>query len=90
MGKDLFMRLCNTNVELRYSATLALKHPWITRDFKSSIPMNIYEEDMVKELIGKLKKVIIPMLFTCICLEDSVSCMYILERKNCLKFTRRQ
>ena len=40
------MRLCNSNIHLRYSAKTALMHPWITRKFDTSIPITIYEEDM--------------------------------------------
>jgi len=44
LAKDFFMRLCNPNTEIRYNASTALSHPWITRNFESKIPLTIYEE----------------------------------------------
>jgi hypothetical protein len=38
------------DIRLRYSADIALKHPWITQKFESQIPLTIYEEG-VKHLI---------------------------------------
>jgi serine/threonine protein kinase len=39
LAKDLFLKLCNPTPLERYTSDKALKHPWITRDFKSSIPL---------------------------------------------------
>jgi len=44
MSKDFFFKLCNPNSLDRYTADKALKHPWITRDFKAKKPLTTSEE----------------------------------------------
>ena len=39
MAKNLIMKLCDPNPSHRYSACLAEKHPWITRNVNDPIPM---------------------------------------------------
>lgn len=39
MARDLFLKLCNPMPFERYTAEQALRHPWITRDFDSPIPL---------------------------------------------------
>ena len=43
LAKDIFHRLCTRQPEYRYSATEALRHPWITRNFDDPIIMNYNE-----------------------------------------------
>ena len=57
------MRMCNVDVQERYSASLALKHPWITRKFNDKIPMNIYEENITKVNTGRLINVFRTLFF---------------------------
>lgn len=49
LARDFFTRLCNVDLRSRYSAAMALKHPWITRKFESEIPLTIYDEDIEKQ-----------------------------------------
>ena len=39
MAKHLITKLCEPNPTNRYSASLAVKHPWITRNVNDEIPM---------------------------------------------------
>lgn len=39
LAKDFFLKLCHPTPLERYTSDKALKHPWITRDFNSSIPL---------------------------------------------------
>ena len=43
MAKNLFFKLCEPNPSWRYSANLAMKHPWITRNPKDEIPLTFNE-----------------------------------------------
>jgi len=60
----LFTRLCNIDVQSRYSAEMALNHPWITRKFNSPIPITIYEEDTLKQLNAELKNIVRIIFFS--------------------------
>jgi serine/threonine protein kinase len=44
LALKLMESLLNVSPRLRYSSKRALKHPWITRDLDSDIPLNMYEE----------------------------------------------
>lgn len=44
MAYKMLKNLLNVNPNLRYSSQRALKHPWITRDLKARVPLNIFEE----------------------------------------------
>lgn len=39
MARDFFTKLCNPMPFERYTSEQALRHPWITRDFSSPIPL---------------------------------------------------
>ena len=67
LAKDLIMRLCSVNVELRYSAKMALNHPWITRKFESSIPLTIYEEGLRKNMCDNLNEAFKAIIFMVLC-----------------------
>ena len=43
MAKNLLYKLCEPNPSWRYSADLAIKHPWITRNAKDDIPLTFNE-----------------------------------------------
>ena len=43
MAKNLIYKLCEPNPSWRYSADLAIKHPWITRNPNDAIPMTFNE-----------------------------------------------
>ena len=43
MAKHLIHKLCEPNPSWRYSASLAIKHPWITRNPKDDIPLTFNE-----------------------------------------------
>ena len=43
MAKNLIYKLCEVNPSWRYSAELAIKHPWITRNIKDEIPLTFNE-----------------------------------------------
>ena len=43
MAKHLMHKLCEPNPSSRYSASLALKHPWITRNPNDDIPLTFNE-----------------------------------------------
>ena len=43
MAKHLNYKLCEPNPSWRYSANLAIKHPWITRNPKDEIPLTFNE-----------------------------------------------
>ena len=43
MAKNLMNKLCEPNPSWRYSADLAIKHPWITRNIKDEIPLTFNE-----------------------------------------------
>ena len=58
LAKDLFLRCTMKNPLERYTASLALHHPWITRT-KGKIPMTHMEEYRIYHDKLKLKKMII-------------------------------
>ena len=43
MAKHLMHKLCEPNPSWRYSANIAIKHPWITRNPNDDIPLTINE-----------------------------------------------
>ena len=43
MAKNLIYKLCEPNPSWRYSASHAIKHPWITRNAKDDIPLTFNE-----------------------------------------------
>ena len=44
MAIDFFIKLTSKQPGARYIAEQALTHPWITRDFKSNIPLTFEEK----------------------------------------------
>jgi hypothetical protein len=42
LAKNLFVKLAATDPLVRYKASQALKHPWITR-LHTEIPLNLFE-----------------------------------------------
>lgn len=40
----MFLKLCNPSPIERYTSEKALRHPWITRNFKADVPLTQSEE----------------------------------------------
>lgn len=57
LAKDFFLKLCNTSAIERYTCDQALRHPWITRDFTSPIPMTQSEQIREFQQESALRKV---------------------------------
>jgi phosphorylase kinase gamma subunit len=57
LTKNLFQRLTHFNLTQRYTAGQALRHPWITRINKTTIPMTFQDEINHIELERKLRTV---------------------------------
>jgi len=55
IAKDLFFKLCNPQAMYRYTASRALRHPWITRELGGEIPLTEVEEIREVEAENKLK-----------------------------------
>ena len=55
IGRHLIYKLLDKNPSYRYSARLALNHPWITRNKNDKIPMTLYDKLLVDENSIKLK-----------------------------------
>ena len=53
------MKLLDKNPSYRYSARLALNHPWITGNKNDKIPMTLYDKLLVDENAVKLKMMIL-------------------------------
>ncbi len=53
LANNLLQQLLQKDLSLRITASLALKHPWITRNESDPIPLNLYEE--VNKIIIKNK-----------------------------------
>ena len=75
LARDLFLRCTRINALERYSANLALRHPWITRT-RCKIPMTPLEEVRNYQDMLKLKKIVIASLQ----LVGIVPCLKIQER----------
>jgi len=67
LAKDLILRLCQVNIDYRYTASTALQHPWITGDVNADIPISIYETNIRKSTIESLSKVVRAVFFLVIC-----------------------
>jgi len=63
LARDLFLRLCSVNAQLRYSASIALTHPWITRKFETPIPLTIYERNLQNQLRHEVNDVLRTVFF---------------------------
>ena len=55
IGRHLIYKLLDKNPSYRYSARLALNHPWITGNKNDKIPMTLYDKLLVDENAVKLK-----------------------------------
>ena len=55
LANNLLQQLLNKDLSLRITSSLALKHPWITRNESDPIPLNLYEE--VNNIILKNKMI---------------------------------
>ena len=55
MAKHLISKMLNKIPNYRYSAQLALKHPWITENKYSKIPLTLYDKVKYNENVNKMK-----------------------------------
>ena len=55
IGRHLIYKLLDKNPSYRYSARLALIHPWITKNITDKIPMTLYDKLLLDENAVKLK-----------------------------------
>lgn len=72
MAKDLILRLCQLNVNFRYTANTALQHPWITKNIDSVIPVTIYELNAQKASVESVRNIARLIFFMGIIYEHSV------------------
>jgi serine/threonine protein kinase len=69
LAKDLFLRCTKINPLERYTANLALRHPWITRK-PTKIPLTSCEEFRLYQDKFKLKKILISVFLLSGCIQD--------------------
>ena len=62
MSNNFIGKLLEPNPRRRYSANVALKHPWITRKLLDSIPLTMYESINKTLLINKMKNALVAMV----------------------------
>ena len=62
MAKHLVLKLLEPNPSWRYTASQALKHPWITRNF-NDVPPQTFNELLVK---SNNKEILKNLLYTCL------------------------
>ena len=55
MAKHLICKMLNKTPNYRYSAQLALHHPWITENKYSRIPLTLYDKVKYNENVNKMK-----------------------------------
>ena len=67
MAKNLISKLLNKIPNYRYSARLALNHPWITENKYSKIPLTLYDKVKYDENVNKMK-----ILFTAAIFASSI------------------
>ena len=67
LQSNLFFRLVKDKPSERYSATQALRHPWITRQKTDSIPLTVHEEFENIEIECKLRQRMLAVLFLSVC-----------------------
>ena len=75
--------MCNVNPLLRYSASLALSHPWITRDFGNLIPLTMYEESSRRRILSELIDVARSVFFVAECNRKVLCKSRLEENKEC-------
>jgi len=88
IAKDLFLRMCQPNVDFRYSASTALTHPWITREFGKPIPLTNFEEDNRQRLKNDFKIIARSILFSIIS-SNSVFLLCKFEKATIIKPNKR-
>ena len=91
LAQNLLSKLLEPNPTWRYTASQAMKHPWITRNFNDTPPKTINEI-----LIKSNKKILLDFFYTCLFLnylkndknfnKKSVNNLEDEEEKNNLKF----
>lgn len=63
LARDLFIKLCNPMPFERYTAEQALRHPWITRDRDSPIPLTQSQKMKAAEAHSLLKTIVTAAYF---------------------------
>lgn len=63
MARDLFIKLCNPLPFERYTAEQALRHPWITRDHDSPIPLTQSQKMKAAEAHSLMKTIVTAAYF---------------------------
>ena len=63
IGRHLIYKLLDKNPSYRYSARLALNHPWITGNKNDKIPMTLYDKLLVDENSSKLRMILLVSSF---------------------------
>ena len=60
---SLFSKLCSRSISERYTSNLAIKHPWITRNFNDIVPMTQGQEVKMIEADTSFRKMQSLMFF---------------------------
>jgi len=63
LARDLFIKLCNPMPFERYTAEQALRHPWITRDRDSPIPLTQSQKMKAAEAHSLMKTIVTAAYF---------------------------
>ena len=63
LAKNIFLRLTKFNITMRYTASEALRHPWITRLNKTLIPMTLQDKIENMEIERNFRSKIGMMIF---------------------------
>ena len=63
MGKNLIKKILKKNPSYRYTARLALFHPWITLNKFDQIPLTMYDKILVDECVDNLKILFLSSIF---------------------------
>jgi len=69
----LILRLCQFNVNFRYTANTALQHPWITKKVNAPIPLTIYESYIRKDTTENLSKITRVLFFLAVTNDRNVT-----------------
>lgn len=57
LARNLFLKMCKFNKQYRYDCFKCLRHPWITRNPSSDIPLTFIESCMRNNMIDKFRSV---------------------------------
>ena len=63
LANNLLQQLLQKDLSLRITSSLALKHPWITRNESDPIPLNLYEEVNIIIIKNKMKNLLLISIF---------------------------